>query len=640
MPQNLYRRSSGIYVVRIAVPHRIRPQIGRTEIHVSTGQVELNAAKVAGLEILLAWRKRFMELDSTKLTSSSPLLQTSGTINLQDASTITGIPLTALLGEMHSYRIPLWFNVTSLPGIWVPDLYEVERDDNNFVWNSVENLGEQKTLFGIVARVHDSHAALLNLISEGTTTVYILRLGGSAAFFIEEGLELETAQFAAEKASIEAIRSRLASLLPAHPTASVTTHFPVHSQPPSVLDPVTAKHGHKKFSELFDLYQKDRSWSLDQKRRMNTEAGLFIQLIGDPTLGSIERETILEYAEKLASLPNKIDLARRKYKVDALDELILVANAKGLPRKGEDTVKRHVGYLSEIMNYGARNKLLTFNPAADFKRSKKVAPAQSKREKFSPDELNLIFSTEFFITGRGKFESRGWTEWRPFNFWLPLLGLLTGARINELSQLYLEDIKCSESGTWFIDFNLEQSDKIDADQAEQDKSLKTVNAIRIIPLHKRLIDLGFLNYIDSLRKAGHKRLFPELKHDHIKGYGKPAGAWFNERFLGKKLRIKRDGKKVFHSFRHNFITALERLDVTESVRAQLAGHQRGKTESGSRYSKDRNADELKPTIEKLDFSCLAKVAPFDTAAGLEALKIALRIKQSNSKKKVNSSPTA
>lgn len=219
-------------------------------------------------------------------------------------------------------------------------------------------------------------------------------------------------------------------------------------------------------------------------------------------------------------------------------------------------------------------------------------------------------------------------NWRSHHYWLPLMGLLTGARINELSQLYLDDVVQSESGVWYFDFNFNQPDKIKADAQEDDKSLKTVNAIRVIPMHDALVRLGLPEYASELRKAGYSRLFPELRHDKIKGYGKPAGSWFNERFLGNQLGIERNGKKVFHSFRHNFLTALERLNISEGVRAMLAGHLRGNTESGTRYSKDRNAEELKVSIDQLNFTVLSTIAPFNIEAGLKSIKIAFRRKNS------------
>ena len=56
----LYRRPSGIYAVRIAVPLRLRQAVGKSEIHVSTSLWDLNAAKLAALRILIGWREHFM----------------------------------------------------------------------------------------------------------------------------------------------------------------------------------------------------------------------------------------------------------------------------------------------------------------------------------------------------------------------------------------------------------------------------------------------------------------------------------------------------------------------------------------------------------------------------------------------------
>lgn len=195
--------------------------------------------------------------------------------------------------------------------------------------------------------------------------------------------------------------------------------------------------------------------------------------------------------------------------------------------------------------------------------------------------------------------------------------------------MYLDDVLQSENGTWYLDFNLNCADKLDADASDfgHDKSLKTVNSIRVVPLHDVVVKAGLPAYVAALREAGYDRLFPELKRDAVKGYGKPAGSWFNERFLGRRLSIKRTKKKTFHSFRHNFVTALERLDQPERVMTQLAGHERGKTQSGTRYAKDRDAGELKAVIDRLTFPCLAGLQAFDSNAGLKAIRAALRLKR-------------
>jgi Cys-tRNA synthase (O-phospho-L-seryl-tRNA:Cys-tRNA synthase) len=44
-----------------------------------------------------------------------------------------------------------------------------------------------------------------------------------------------------------------------------------------------------------------------------------------------------------------------------------------------------------------------------------------------------------------------------------------------------------------------------------------------------------LEYVDALKAAGYDRLFPELKHNKIKGYRAGASKWFNENYFGKVL---------------------------------------------------------------------------------------------------------
>jgi integrase len=129
-----------------------------------------------------------------------------------------------------------------------------------------------------------------------------------------------------------------------------------------------------------------------------------------------------------------------------------------------------------------------------------------------------------------------------------------------------------------------------------------------------------------LRDAGEERLFPELRHDKRKGYGKAAGAWFNDRFLGIRLGITRNGRKTFHSLRHGFVTALERQDLPERIQAQLAGHKRGATQSGTRYTKDRDADELAAFVNSIAYDFLPEIAPLDIEAALQALKTSSRLK--------------
>lgn len=629
----LYRRPSGIYAVRLAVPARLRRQLGRGEIHVSTGLRDSNAAKLAGLQIQLQWRAKFMTLDIEKLATTSPLLQGDGLIPIPEAAKAIGLSDGSLLGELRNDRAPVYVQARNWKGWHVPDLDDVRRDyDGTFILNDVEDKGTYQAHSGPL-RCYDSPGAIGGLIAEGMFAESVFLFPGGGAFFAESEQAIPLPACMTPKSAIERIRARLATGLPLESKKPAIA--PARPVSEAVALPVTAasKHAGKRFSELFDLYRNHRHWGEDQKRRMATEAGLFIELMDDPPLGEIEVETIHEYAKRLSRLPNDIYQSRRRFKVETLRELMAVAERESLPRKSKRTVQGHVGRVCEILNFAKDKGMMPANPASGFQREwsigKKARP-QDERDEFTADELALIFSQEWFANGAGAFSAKGWTDWRPYYFWLPLLALITGGRLNELAQLYLDDIQQSEkdSAIWYIDFNLNELDKMDADDGdyEPDKSLKTVNSIRVVPLHEIAVKAGLPEYVAALRKAGHVRLFPEITRDKVKGYGKPAGSWFNERLLGLRLGIERNGRKTFHSLRHNFATAVERLDLPERVMAQLLGHERGSTQSGTRYAKDRSAAELKPIISRLMFPCLAGVGKFNMPAAMKSLKCVDRFK--------------
>lgn len=176
---------------------------------------------------------------------------------------------------------------------------------------------------------------------------------------------------------------------------------------------------------------------------------------------------------------------------------------------------------------------------------------------FSPDEVEAIFSG-FIYRGSPPTDR---TKAFPFWFWMPLVGYFTGARTNEIAQLDTADIK-EISGHPCIDFCS------DDPKVPEAKRIKTGEA-RQVPIHPRLIELGFLEYVSSQRRAKQKKLFGDGltylrprddESDHNKeGWAKSAGKFFNEKPKGYLVSIgvhlPHDGKSLY-SFRHTLETNL------------------------------------------------------------------------------------
>lgn len=121
--------------------------------------------------------------------------------------------------------------------------------------------------------------------------------------------------------------------------------------------------------------------------------------------------------------------------------------------------------------------------------SKRQAKKQAlKRRPFSDEELLTVFGSEKFRSQRDK---------RPERYWLVLLLLFECCRREEAAQLYLRDIG-----------EVDRVPFIQITDDEKDQSLKNEGSKRRVPIHSSLLQLGFMEYVESIRKSGHARLFP------------------------------------------------------------------------------------------------------------------------------------
>ena len=167
---------------------------------------------------------------------------------------------------------------------------------------------------------------------------------------------------------------------------------------------------------------------------------------------------------------------------------------------------------------------------------KRQTRPQEQRKPFSTEDLQKIFNTKQYLDDRFKHS---------FQFWLPILGLFTGMRLEEICQLHLEDIRIVQD-IWVFDLFEKREDK-----------RKTEAGQRYVPLHHFLKDdLNLPGRVQYLTNAGETRLFPELKKNKYGQYSHYAGRWFNE-FYKKKCQFTDPEDKVFHSFRGSITSFLQ-----------------------------------------------------------------------------------
>ncbi|MDR6539466.1 site-specific integrase [Variovorax soli] len=648
-----YRRRSGIFYARIRVPETLRGVLGSSDLRRTLNTSDYSVAARLALEVALGWKKDFQRIqamiDAKKLTTGSPVLLTTGLISLADAADAAGLKVETLLREASARRSMLRLMADGWLGAEVPR-EELVNDDprgRSLVLDVGETLSG-RPLGPVFGALHLRLNSLAFVENGMFTDSLFFRdaLRRSAVVAPYPGTTVPIGSLLIDKADAEAIRANLAAKVSVGMLAAHGVRSAPEPAAPNVFEASLAavvekasygpayKHKGTRTSTMLKEFYAAKPWAPATREQNERLCQMFVELMDDPPLGSIDREMIAEYRKRLMTVPSQLRAVKARNKGKTLRELIDFAAGTGLPTYDEARAGRYIMKIGEAFVWAAANDYMVRNPAANtVVKTRATVRAQDKRLPFSDAILGQIFGLEWYQTGKGQRTARGlYHRFQPLYYWLPLMGLYTGARINELSQLYLKDLVQTEAGTWFIDFNPDGEGKVDVDEQDDvprgvtDKRLKTLNSIRIIPMHPELVRLGLPAYVQALRKLREARLFPELTHDRLKGYGKYAGQWFNERLMGRQLSIRRDSTQTFHSFRHTFLTACDRIDMPDRVRNEIAGHGRGDGQGHATYIKDRSADELAPFLSPLRFN-LPPIVAFDVEEGIQSLRDAIARKQ-------------
>ena len=215
------------------------------------------------------------------------------------------------------------------------------------------------------------------------------------------------------------------------------------------------------------------------------------------------------------------------------------------------TASHKVGILRTLFGTAINYEMIGINPADRIRTQ--INLDKKRRVAFDLDDLKRIFNSPIYTD-----------NYRPIGggveacFWLPLLALFTGARIEELAQLLIQDLHFAQGLGHYLNIS---------DEAAH-SHLKNASSRRRIPVHAELIACGFLDYVNRMKEQNF--LFPALKPNPRKKLGGYFSTFFSG-YLRRTVRIM-DRRKVFHSFRHTFKDNCRAVGIEESVHDALTGH--------------------------------------------------------------------
>jgi integrase len=170
-------------------------------------------------------------------------------------------------------------------------------------------------------------------------------------------------------------------------------------------------------------------------------------------------------------------------------------------------------------------------------------------------------------------------------------------RLNEICQLDVADVRSIDGVQCIV---ISEKSQV----GSTDKILKTGASERVVPVHRNLLDCGFMRYVGQQREAGETKLFGDIDPG-TKGIRAVAfSKWFTQ-FL-RACGAYRE-RTCFHSFRHNFRDELRAARIDHDIAMALGGWTEGasgRTNASDSYGRGPKVQALSLAVQKLSFSGL------------------------------------
>ena len=222
-------------------------------------------------------------------------------------------------------------------------------------------------------------------------------------------------------------------------------------------------------TDIVDGWAAERNPSAKGRAAYLSSANLFHSIMGRKSVEIISKADVMAYKQRL------------------------IAD----PARSQVNVRDHLAYLRTLLDWAAQNDKIDANPAKDVRM--RVTDKGEARKDFDIDDLTALLAGPVHAKGERPKGCGGEAA-----YWLPLLALFMGARREELGQLRVSDVR--QAPYVDGDDNRQQAWCIDITDTPDDgeglaNQVKNAASRRLIPLHPKLIELGFIGYVRGLGRV-------------------------------------------------------------------------------------------------------------------------------------------
>lgn len=269
-----------------------------------------------------------------------------------------------------------------------------------------------------------------------------------------------------------------------------------------------------------------------------TLSGLYLADRGQDQKASTLKETMICHGTISAAL-GELDM-RTHSRADLVALRDRLADGR-MP----STVNKLLVKLSAVLAWSVENGHIS---KSYDKKLKLTKGTESSRKAFTQDQVGKLVAYSNTLPE---------TSWKR---WLLSLGVITGGRLNEISQLTVGDVLTLESGITAIHIN----------EAGAGKSIKNKRSERLVPLTDGAygFDLAaFMRYVEACKLSESESLAQI-------GY-KTAGEWANQQAIPAALGKSFGPGLVFHSMRHSLASLMQAKGVPAAYAQAVMGHASG-----------------------------------------------------------------
>jgi len=614
-------RSSNFWF-RMAVPERLRTKIGKREIKVSLGTSDPAEAKIRQAQEQARWRARFRDLDrevEAEATARAPELVDGF---LEAMARRNGAMTNVIFGLQSVIAMRLFI-------AWGRDEFESRTADRAFAYMPGRNAWRGAD-FSAIAHIipsedRDRLLARIDLLHRHTDTqgagfaeaigfllhaqawdvvrIEVMMIEDHAGIAMTRGSSLFNAvaehlltRLATNRAESEELLQRLGETEKTSPPKAAPHPTPAAG----TKEPKTSRKGATPLSAGLAHWIELRKPRPQSKVEATRAVGRFIELNGDIAVERITRDHILEYRDFITRMPRNLNLEKLKRKGvplrEAVDAVVQTKSVEPIQTLSPGAVKKDVGVLAAILSLLRNEGWIDDNVAsgvaiAGYSKTRKGQ--RTPRLPLRRSMMETLFASPLFTgcAGRSDIERTrpGENVYQDALYWTFLFGATAGPRLEEIGQIRLDDVEIIPRD------DAHPTVAIYVTGTGQGESIKNDESARVIVVHPRLLDLGFLQYVEERRAAGAERLF-DLKQS-------ATGKWTKE--LSRRVNryvdrvVTDDPRYVFHSMRHEFKDRAEET-ISTRVHDRITGHSPASV--GARYGLGASIDLIAREIEKLDLS--------------------------------------